>query len=98
MPDVARAVLAGDLRFNMINPDCAYGARGDVLHRHRNAARDVERLACRVWRLERNPARTRDVVNADKVALLEPILIDERLPAVQDTRGKIAQHARVRIR
>jgi hypothetical protein len=64
----------------------------------RLAAADVEHLAGGLGRLQRQPAGARDVVHADEVALLQPVLEDRRRVVVQEPGREDRQHAGIGIR
>jgi hypothetical protein len=71
-------------------PEHACDAVGDLAHGPRNAAADIDRMADRRVLLRREHASLRDVVDAHEVALLQPVLEDQRRIAVQQRDAKIA--------
>ena len=61
-------------------------------------AADVDDATVGTVAVEREPARARNVVDADEVAPLAAVLEDQRRPAVQEPRGEDREHAGVGVR
>src|SRR4028118_972727 len=84
--DITGAILAGDLRSGHRAPCTEHISHevGDLTDGIRRAATDIEDFTLRTGHLQRQATGACNIVNADEIALLITMFIDERWIAVQE--------------
>src|SRR5438128_12365791 len=95
--NVADAIFAGYLRLQMLFIEHARHPPRNLQHRSWLPAAYVENIIRGARRLQRQAATQGDVINTDKIALLETVFVNHRRFVVQQAGGKDSQHSGVWI-